>query len=124
VTPGLRAGLVGAATLAGLLAGLATCENSLQRERVALCRRAVPALVPAETNLRVLRAGTGATPDSVRIDYAVGPRPHWALCRFGADTEIVGITTDRQNLSGASLYLLKRFYLDTPDAAEADPGER
>ncbi|WP_336488047.1 hypothetical protein [Methylobacterium nigriterrae] len=117
---GLR-GLLLLAGVVGSLTGLAACESSVQRQRVALCRRSVPALAPGETELRLLRAGSGAEPDSVRVDYTLGPRPHWALCRFNAGAELVGITTDRGRLNGAALYLLKRYYLDTPDAEAADP---
>lgn len=105
----------------GFLAGLAACESAVQQQRLATCRRAVPALVPAESGLKILRAGTGAVPDSVRVEYSTGSRQHWALCRFNAGAVLEGIATDRSALSGASLYLLKRYYLDTPDAAAAEP---
>ena len=119
-----RRWVVAGGALLGFFGGLAACENTVQRQRAATCRRAIPALAEAETPLRLLRVGTGPLPDTVRVDYLAGRRQHWALCRFGMGTELVGVTTDRTNLSAASLYLLKRFYLDTPDAAEADPGER
>ncbi|WP_375465609.1 hypothetical protein [uncultured Methylobacterium sp.] len=112
-----------AATLV-VLAGLGACESAVQQQRLAICRRAVPALASPDGPVRVLRAGAGAPPDSVRVDYASGTRQHWALCRFNAGAILTGISTDRTTLSDASLYLLKRYYLDTPDAARADPAER
>ncbi|AWN40239.1 hypothetical protein [Methylobacterium durans] len=115
-------GLLLAGALGGFLVSLAACESAVQRQRVTLCRRAVPALVPGETDLRILRAGSASTADSVRVDYAIGPRPHAALCRFNAGAELIGITNDGTPLGGAALYLLKRYYLDTPDAEAADPG--
>ncbi|KAB1073656.1 hypothetical protein [Methylobacterium planeticum] len=111
--------LVGA--VGGFLTGLAACENAVERQRVTLCRRAVPALSPTETDLAVLRAATGPAPDTVRVDYRTGTRPRWVLCRFNAGAELVGITTDQGHLNGAALYLLKRYYLDTPDAEASDP---
>ena len=110
-----------AGALLGFLTGLAACESAVERQRVTLCRRAVPALAPTETDLAVLRAGAGPAPDTVRVDYRVGSRPRWALCRFNAGAELVGITTDQGHLNGAALYLLKRYYLDTPDAEANDP---
>ena len=119
-----RRWIVAGGALVGFFGGLAACENTVQRQRAALCRRAVPAIGETEPDLRLLRVGTGPASDTVRVDYLAGRRQHWALCRFGIGTELVGVTTDRANLTGASLYMLKRFYLDTPDAAEADPGAR
>jgi len=116
-----RRWVVAGGALVGFFGGLAACENTVQRQRAAICRRALPAIAETETPLRLLRAGTGSSADTIRVDYLAGRRQHWALCRFGMGTELVGVSTDRTNLTGASLYMLKRFYLDTPDAAEADP---
>lgn len=121
--PGLRGrGLILAGALAGFSLCLAACESAVQRQRVTLCRRAVPALVPGEADVRLLRAGPGSAPDSVRVDYTIGPRPHAALCSFNVGAELIGVTHDGTPLSGAALYLLKRYYLDTPEAEAADPG--
>lgn len=116
------AGGLAVGVLAGFLGGLAACESAVQRQRLATCRRAVPAL--ATPGATILRAGTGSAPDSVRVDYAEGPRRHWALCRFNAGAVLIGISTDRAALSDAALHLLKRYYLDTPDAAEPGPAAR
>ncbi|MDP4021061.1 hypothetical protein Q8W71_00360 [Methylobacterium sp. NEAU 140] len=115
--------LIAAGLIAGFLGGLATCQDTLGRERVAVCRRALPAVAqPAE--VRLLRAGPGPAPGTVRVDYEAGSRRHWLLCRFGSGTDLVALTTEAAALSDAALYMLKRFYLDTPDAAAADPGTR
>ena len=111
-----------------VVAGLATgplcgCDSSVQRQRVAICGRAVTALTAPEQDARILRAGSGPTPDSVRVDYAVGPRPHSVVCRFDAGAVLGGIATDGTALTGASVYLLKHYYLDVPDAV-AGPGDR
>ncbi|MCJ2107798.1 hypothetical protein MKK70_20940 [Methylobacterium sp. E-041] len=111
-------GFVALGIVLGFLGGLGACESAVQRQRLSICRKAVPALVPDETAVRILRAGTGAAPDSIRVDYVLGHYPHYALCRFNAGAVLDGISTDRTTLSEASLYLLKRYYLDTPDADE------
>lgn len=116
--------LLAGAGLASFLGGLATCETTLQRQRLATCRRAVPALVRDAADLKILRVGTASTRDSVRVDYALGPRQHWAICRFDPGTELIGLATERSTLTGASLHMLKRYYLDTPDAERADPAPR
>ena len=103
-------------------AGLGACESAVQRQRLATCRRAVPAVAPEDGPVTIVRAGTGAPPDSIRVDYAAGPHRHWALCRFNAGAILTGLSTDRTTLPDASLYLLKRYYLDTPEAESADPG--
>lgn len=114
----------------GLLAllALAACESSVDRQRATACRRAVPALAPAGTTPKILRIGTGPTPDDLRVDYAVtGPatraaRQRWVVCGFGPGAELLAVTTENGPLNGAALYLLKHYYLDTPEAAAADPG--
>lgn len=110
--------------LGGMAGGLFACENALGRQRATICRRAVPALVQGDSELKVLRSGSGPAPDSARVDYLVGTRPHFALCRFSGGTDLVGLSTDRETLNGASLYFLKRYYLDTPDAETSDPAAR
>ena len=118
----MRRRLLAAGVLFGFLAGLVACESTVQRQRLDICRRAVPALVPDETAIRILRAGSGSAPDSIRVDYVQGSQPHYALCRFNAGAVLSGIATDRKTLSEASLYLLKRYYLDGP--AEEEPKRR
>ncbi|KQP40974.1 hypothetical protein ASF49_19565 [Methylobacterium sp. Leaf104] len=110
------------------LLGLAACESSVDRQRALICRRAVPALAPPDTAVRLLRIGAGATPDDVRVDYAVAGRPgqaarqRWVTCRFGPGAELLGLATEGGPVNGARLFLLRQYYLDTPEAAAADPG--
>jgi hypothetical protein len=115
--------LLGAAVVAGFLGGLAACQDTLRRERVATCRRALPAIAP-QAGIRLLRAATGPAANTVRVDYADGNRQHWLTCRFDAGSTLVALATESTSLSGPSLYMLKRFYLDTPDAEAGDPAER
>ena len=117
-----RRWLLGTAAVAGFLGGLAACQDTLRRERVATCRRALPAIVP-QAGIRLLRAAPGPAADTVRVDYAEGNRQHWLTCRFDAGATLIALATEGANLSGPSLYLLKRFYLETPDAAADDPAE-
>ncbi|MGH1571745.1 hypothetical protein ACRAWG_15030 [Methylobacterium sp. P31] len=107
----------------GLSRGLAACQDTLRRERVATCRRALPAIAP-QAGIRLLRAAPGAGSNTVRVDYAEGNRQHWLTCRFDAGSTIVALATEGASLSGPSLYMLKRFYLDTPDAEADDPADR
>ncbi len=116
----MRRGLLAVGIVAGFLAGLVACESSVQQQRIATCRRAVPALVPDDSGIKILRAGSGADGDSIRVDYQAGNRQHVALCRFNVGAVLTGITSDRKPLSEASLYLLKRYYLDTPDADDPE----
>lgn len=114
---------VGAALVAGFLGGLAACQDRLQRQRVTTCRRALPAVAP-QPGIRLLRAGPGPAPDTVRVDYAEGHHQRWLTCRFDAGATLTAVTTEGSSLTGASLYMLRRFYLDTPDAERADPATR
>jgi hypothetical protein len=116
--------------LAPALLGLAACESSVDRQRAMICRRAVPALAPPDTEVRLLRIGAGATPDELRVDYAVAGRPgqaarqRWVTCRFGPGAELLGLATETGPVNGARLFLLRQYYLDTPEAAAADPGSK
>ena len=115
-----RRWLLAAAVAAGFLGGLAACQDTLQRERVAICRRALPAVAP-QPGIRLLRAASGPATNTVRVDYAEGNRQHWLTCRFDAGSTLLALATEGSSLSGSALYMLKRFYLDTPDATAADP---
>lgn len=107
---------------------LSACESSVDRQRAMICRRVVPALAPPETRVKLLRVGSGTTLDELRVDYAVSgrsgqaARQRWVVCGFGPGAELLNLTTESGPLNGASLYLLRHYYLDTPDAAAADPG--
>lgn len=122
MTPAQRWLLAGA-LVAGFFGGLAACQSTLQRERVAVCRRALPAVAP-QPGIRLLRAGPGPATDTVRVDYAEGNRQHWLTCRFDAGSTLLALATEGSSLSGPALYMLKRFYLDTPDAAAGDPADQ
>jgi branched-chain amino acid transport system permease protein len=114
-------------------AALFGCSLSVDAEQARVCRTALPALNASSTRIVVERAQPGPGEHSVRVDYAVdaegGPAVRrWALCRFAAEglslrkAELVGITTERGPLSGSSVYLLRRFYIDTPEGIVGDPG--
>jgi branched-chain amino acid transport system permease protein len=115
--------------LLGLLAG---CGPSSDAEQTRICRLALPALNPG-ASITVLRVQDGPLPQSLRIDY-VAEHPNrpdldrFVICRFPAEglspnkAELIGITTELGPLSGASLYLLKRYYIDTPEGVAGDPG--
>ena len=113
--------------LVALLA-LTACESSIDRQRATTCRRAVPALAPPGTAVKILRIGAGPTPDDLRVDYAVtgqatlAARQRWVTCGFGPGAELLAVTTEQGPMNGAALHLLKHFYLDTPEAMAADPG--
>ncbi|MGX5776286.1 hypothetical protein [Methylorubrum zatmanii] len=122
-----------ASLAAWLLAG-SGCDTALDARRTTLCRRAVPALAPPGTGIGLLRIGPGASRGSVRADYRLlgsdgalprseAERPRFLVCHFGAGDDLTALTTERGPVNGASLYLLKRYYLDTPEAEAADPGK-
>ncbi|WP_372426298.1 hypothetical protein [Salinarimonas chemoclinalis] len=105
--------------------------GSADREEARLCRLTLPVLNPEGARLAVLRSvRTGE--NAVRVDYTVEARgrarQRWVVCRFSptpmraGTPEIVALETDTGRIGGASLYLMRRFWLDTPDAPAADPG--
>ena len=119
---------VAAALTVAVLAAPKSCGTSVDANRASICRRALPAIVPQNAAAEVLRVGSGPTADSVRVDYRLTGTPQadtkqrWIVCGFGAGLD--SVSTESGPISGASVYLLKRYYLDTPEAAVADPGGR
>lgn len=100
---------------------LTACDSSVDRQRLTLCRRTLPAVVEPDLKPRLLHVGRGSAPDSVRVDYAVGHRPHRILCLFDQGAGLIGIVIDQKAVTGGALFLLKRYYLDTQDAETNDP---
>lgn len=109
-----------------LLAALAAC-TPVDSDQARLCRIAVPAIEPAGSRIAILRA-EGA-PSGVRLDYRSEPpgevaARHGVACRFSAAnrTDLVGLVRDGAEVPGATIFLLKRYFIDTPDGIAADPG--
>ncbi|MBB4040909.1 branched-subunit amino acid ABC-type transport system permease component [Microvirga flocculans] len=113
---------------------LSACTVAIDAEQTRVCRSALPALNPGGV-ITVERVREGPVPRSLRIDYSVASadRPvleRFAICQFAAEglspnkAELTGLGTEEGPLSGASLYLLKRYYLDTPEGMAGDPGSR
>lgn len=117
-----------------LLSSLAGCGLGLDAEQVRVCRSILPALNTGE-RLSVEHAEPGPLPRSLRLDYEVEridrtPLRRYAVCIFAAEgmspnkAELVGVATETGPISGANLYFLKRYYLETPEGLAGDPGER
>ncbi|WP_445500583.1 branched-chain amino acid ABC transporter permease [Microvirga sp. G4-2] len=119
------------ACLAGLLF-LAACGLSIDADQARVCRSALPALNPGAA-IVVHRIQEGPTPQSLRVLYTAQypdrpPLDRFAVCTFAAaglslnKAELTGLATEEGPISGASLYLLKQYYLNTPEGVAADPG--
>lgn len=109
----------------------AACSSAPDREQARVCRMTIPPLNPEGAQIAVLRA-VQTDANAVRVDYVaeVGgrSRQRWVLCRF-AETprsaiqpSLEALTTDEGAVPGASVYLMERFWLNTPDSLAADPG--
>lgn len=116
----------GIAGLALAVLALSAC-TVVDADRARLCRIALPALEPAGTRIAVIR--TRPIENGVRIDYraTLGDQaalPRFAACRFalGRRADLEAITTDRGEVPGATVYLLKRYYVETDEGTAADPG--
>lgn len=122
-----------AACLTGICL-LTACGLSIDAEQARVCRSALPALNPGAV-IEVERVQTGPVPRSLRVDYLAhySGRPileRFAICHFAAEglspnkAELTGLATEEGPVSGSSLYLLKRYYLDTPEGSAGDPGSQ
>ncbi|WP_157961415.1 branched-chain amino acid ABC transporter permease [Microvirga flavescens] len=120
-----------AACLIGL-ALLGGCGSRVDAEQARVCRSTLPAL-NLGTHITVTRIAPGPLPRTVRVEYTV-KRPgrplldRFVICQFAAEglaarkADLIGLATEYNLLSGANLYLLKRYYLDTPEGVAGDPG--
>ena len=117
-----------------ILSLLTACGLSIDSEQTRVCRSTLPALNPGAV-IAVERVRAGPVARSLRVDYIAQypDRPvleRFAICQFAAEglspnkAELTGLGTEEGPLSGASLYMLKRYYLDTPEGAAGDPGSR
>jgi branched-chain amino acid transport system permease protein len=115
-----------------IVAGLTACAFGVDAEQFRVCRETLPALNPG-LKVTVKGARPGPEKRSIRVEYTVQriDRPaldRWVICRFAGDelatrkSELIGLATETGPLSGASLYLMKRYYLETPEGVSGDPG--
>jgi branched-chain amino acid transport system permease protein len=112
-----------------LLLGLAGCAQEVETDQARLCRMALPALRPSDTDVYIL--GQTEQPDARGVEIAFedkrGGARHSALCRFRLpgrplhSTDLVEFSIDGQALSQPRLFFLIRFWLATPDGRAADP---
>lgn len=114
---------------------LGSCAKAPDADQIRLCRIALVAIVDRDASLRIGREvslGSGGDTIGVQFDYvATTPdgrvRNGFAECRFAAGAlssgpdDLVAIRTDAGPLPATSLYFLKRFWLESPDADRADP---
>jgi branched-chain amino acid transport system permease protein len=136
------------ALLAAALA-LTGCGQRVDEAQARLCRMALPALNPEGSDIRITRLALAREGPGIRIDYTVaapafaganragtnragpnraGPVRAFAICRFDPvpfseiEPRLAAIETQDGPISGASVYLMQRFWLRSPEAYAADPG--
>lgn len=111
---------------------LAACSWTIDADQARVCRSTLPALNPGAA-IAVQRIRKGATANSLRVDYTVQyperpPLDRNATCTFAAEglaiskADLIGLETEEGPISGASLYLMKQYYLQSPEGIAADPG--
>ncbi|HEX8164353.1 MAG TPA: branched-chain amino acid ABC transporter permease [Beijerinckiaceae bacterium] len=124
--------LCGAALLSAL-ALLAACGLAVDAEQARVCRLALPALNPEGGHIVVERTAPWLEAYSIRVDYRVEregrpPLERYVICRFAAEglsankADLVGLSTEAGPVAGPTVYLLKRFYIDSPEGVAGDPG--
>jgi len=108
------------------------CSWSIDADQARVCRSTLPALNPGAA-ITVQRIQKGPSAQSLRVHYTARyqdrpPLDREATCTFAAEglalnkADLTGLATEEGPISGASLYLLKKYYLQTPEGVAADPG--
>jgi branched-subunit amino acid ABC-type transport system permease component len=111
---------------------IAACGLSIDADQARVCRSTLPALNP-EAVITVRRIQEGPAERSLKVLYTAQypdrpPLDRYAICTFAAEglsinkAELTGIATEEGPISGASLYFLKHYYLESPEGVAADPG--
>ncbi|QFU16603.1 branched-chain amino acid ABC transporter permease [Microvirga thermotolerans] len=111
---------------------LAGCALSVDAEQTRVCRSALPALNPG-ARITVQRVERGGSARSIVVFYTAEhpdrrPLDRFAVCRFAAEglspgkADLIALATEAGPISGASLYFLKHYYIDTPEGVAGDPG--
>ncbi|MGO4705408.1 branched-chain amino acid ABC transporter permease [Microvirga sp. 2MCAF38] len=114
------------------MALLGGCGYNVDAEQARVCRSALPALNPGAI-ITVTKIEPGPLPRTVRVSYTAERqrrplRDRYVICQFAAEglstrkADLIGLGTEFRQLSDASLYMLKRYYLDTPEGVAGDPG--
>lgn len=125
-----------AAFLAPLV--VAACGETVDPRMADICRMTLPALNAEGARIDVTRVVAGGAAGTVRVEYSVtggeggapsqGVRRRFVVCAFSATPpssdapDLVGIDTEEGPVAGASVFLMKRYWLATPEARAADPG--
>lgn len=121
--------------LAGALSALTACGKQVDAQAAMMCRMTLPALNAPDADIRITRINPGAAEREVRIEYTVAAeqgalRRRLVICGFNVvprsqiEPDLESLVTESGPVSGASVHLMKRFWLRTPEAFEADPGQR
>jgi branched-chain amino acid transport system permease protein len=124
----LAAGLI-VLMAAAMLTG---CSPVLETDQARLCRMALPALMPQDSQIAVLTQTPDKDGRGLKIVFAAAapaeaPQNHLAACRFrepGRPREsgdLTSLTLDGEPLSETRLFFLIRDWLATPDGQAADP---
>jgi branched-chain amino acid transport system permease protein len=135
VTEVLRNPRIAVLAFAGAILALAACGRTVDDDMATMCRMTLPALNAEGAEIHVARVTPGSGPREVRIDYSVvvergALRRRFVVCGFAAiprsqiEPDLETLVTETGPVSGASVHLMKRFWLRTPEAFEADPGNR
>ena len=121
--------------LAALMLVLAGCVPAADPDEARLCRIALAAGVDAPSSIEILRqaalphdeTGTGVRIAFSGSDLGGIDRAHWAECRFksagrsAVGDDLVAFRSDTGELTPATLYFLKRFWIGTAEGQAADP---
>jgi len=111
---------------------LASCSPSLETDQARLCRMALPALMPQEARIAILKQEADPDGRGLRVAFTAEapggePRNHLAACRFRMagrpreSRDLTSLTLDGLALSETQLLFLIRYWLATPEGRAADP---
>lgn len=125
--------LAAMAVLAALLLGIGGCVPSTDPDQSRLCRVALVALVDRDAHVAIESQSAVAAAGSVALQIVAltgetrrNPDRVVAECRFAVDAgtgpdSLIGLRFGRDELTPTQLFILKRFWLGSPESDGADP---
>ena len=111
---------------------LGACQPEVDSGQARLCRVILPAIIPPDTVIHILKTAGDVDRNGVTVDYFLtGPDTRTTTqsvhCRFESAGDALGrfrlvaLTTPEGVADATTLYLLRRFWLETSAAWASDP---
>lgn len=109
----------------GALALAVTGCRPVDPDQARICRIAAVGIEAPGSRIGVRRTSPAEAGVEIGYEFRDGAREaHRLVCRFGpaSRSDLVGLARDGREVAGATVYLLRHYFIETPEGVAADPG--